>query len=83
MAGWTLTGMPWAQSIVFSLLLGIHVLSGASTAGVALASGNIAMKLSPQGASTAYLAANSVITASCAAVAPILGGIAAELFCRP
>jgi MFS family permease len=80
MAGWALTGMPWAQSIIFSLLLAIHVLSGASTAGVALASGNIAMKLSPQGASTAYLAANSVITASCAAVAPILGGIAADFF---
>jgi MFS family permease len=80
MAGWTLTGLPWGQSMIFILLLGLHVLSGASTAGVALASGNIAMKLSPQGAATAYLAANSVITASCAAAAPILGGLAADFF---
>jgi MFS family permease len=78
MAGWTLTGLSWAQPILFCLLMALHVLAGASTAGVALASGNIAMKLSPPGASTAYLAANSVITAACAAVAPILGGLAAD-----
>jgi MFS family permease len=80
MAGWTLTGLGWTQSFLFSLLLVLHILSGASTAGVALASGNIAMKLSPEGASTAYLAANGVITASCAAAAPILGGLAADFF---
>jgi MFS family permease len=80
MAGWTLTGQPWAQSAIFASLLALHVLSGASTAGVALASGNIAMKLSPEGAATVYLAANSVITACCAAAAPILGGLAADFF---
>lgn len=80
MAGWAFTGLGWAQPVLFSLLLGLHVLSGASTTGVALASGNIAMKLSPQGASTVYLAANGVITATCAAAAPILGGLAADFF---
>jgi MFS family permease len=80
MAGWTLTGLSWAQGFTFYLLLALHILSGASTAGVALASGNIAMKLSPEGASTAYLAASGVITASCAAAAPILGGLAADFF---
>jgi hypothetical protein len=80
MAGWTFTGLGWAQPVLFSLLLALHILSGASTAGVALASGNIAMKLSPEGASTAYLAANSVITATCAAAAPIVGGLAADFF---
>jgi MFS family permease len=80
MAGWTLTGMPWAQSVLFGCLLVLHVLLGASTAGVALASGNIAMKLSPEGEATAFLAANSVITASCAAAAPILGGLVADFF---
>ena len=77
---WTFTGMPWAQAIMLYLLGAIHVLMGLSTAGVALASGNIAMKLSPEGQATAYLAANSVVTASFAAAAPILGGIGADFF---
>jgi hypothetical protein len=59
---------------------GIHVLMGLSAAGVALASGNLAMKLSPEGAATAYLAANSVVTSTCAAAAPILGGLGADFF---
>jgi MFS family permease len=77
---WTLTGLPWMQPMMFYFLIGIHILMGLSTAGVGLASGNIAMKLSPAGQATAYLAANSVITASCAAVAPILGGLFADFF---
>jgi MFS family permease len=77
---WTFTGVPWAQPILLYLLGAIHVLMGLSTAGVALASGNIAMKLSPEGEATAYLAANSVVTAICAAAAPIIGGLGADFF---
>jgi MFS family permease len=77
---WTLTGLPWMQPMMFYFLAGLHVLMGLSTAGVGLASGNIAMKLSPAGQATAYLAASSVITASCTAVAPILGGLFADFF---
>jgi MFS family permease len=62
------------------LLIIIHVLMGIATAGVGLASGNIAMKLSPAGQATAYLAANSVISAAFAAAAPILGGLFADFF---
>jgi MFS family permease len=80
MLAWTLTGLPWMQPMLFAFLVGLHVLMGVSTAGVGLASGNIAMKLSPPGQATAYLAANSVISASCAAVAPILGGVFADFF---
>jgi MFS family permease len=53
---------------------------GISTAGVALASNNLAMKLSPRGEATSYLAANSVVTSVCAAVAPIIGGLCADFF---
>jgi MFS family permease len=77
---WTFTGVPWAQPIMLYLLGAIHVLMGLATAGVALASGNIAMKLSPEGEATAYLAANSVVTSICAAAAPILGGYGADFF---
>jgi MFS family permease len=79
---WTLTGLTWVQPWVFWLLLGIHMLMGVATAGVALASGNIAMKLSPAGQATAYLAANSVVSATCASAAPIIGGLCADFFAR-
>jgi MFS family permease len=79
---WTLTGLTWVLPWVFWLLLGIHMLMGVATAGVALASGNIAMKLSPGGEATAYLAANSVVSATCASLAPIVGGLCADFFAR-
>ncbi|WP_178133862.1 MFS transporter [Vineibacter terrae] len=77
---WSLTGLPWLQPLTIYLLLAIHVLMGIATAGMALASNNIAMKLSPTGQATAYLAANSVTTASFAAVAPVIGGLCADFF---
>ena len=77
---WTLTGLPWVQPLMLYILVLIHILMGIATAGVGLASGNIAMKLSPAGQATAYLAANSVISASFAAAAPILGGLFADFF---
>jgi MFS family permease len=77
---WTFTGLPWIQPMIIFLLVAIHILMGIATAGVGLASGNIAMKLSPAGQATAYLAANSVISACFAAAAPILGGLFADFF---
>jgi MFS family permease len=77
---WTFTGVPWVKPYTLSLLAVIHVLMGVATAGVGLASGNIAMKLSPTGQATAYLAANGVISAAAAATAPILGGRFADFF---
>ena len=77
---WTFTGIPWVAPATLYLLFAIHILMGIATAGVALASGNIAMKLSPPGEATAFLAASSVVSASCAAVAPVLGGLCADFF---
>jgi MFS family permease len=77
---WTFTGLPWLAPFAFDLLFAIHVLMGIATAGVALASGNIAMKLSPAGQATSFLAASSVVSASCAALAPIIGGLCADFF---
>jgi MFS family permease len=77
---WTMTGIPWIEPMTLYLLVVIHMLMGVATAGVGLASGNIAMKLSPVGQATAYLAANSVISAVFAASAPILGGLFADFF---
>lgn len=77
---WSLTGLPWLQPMVLYLLIAIHIFMGIATAGVGLATGNIAMKLSPAGQATAYLAANSVISAGFAAAAPVLGGVFADFF---
>jgi len=77
---WTFTGVPWVKPYTLYFLAVIHILMGVATAGVGLASGNIAMKLSPPGQATAYLAANGVISAAAAAAAPILGGRFADFF---
>jgi MFS family permease len=80
MLAWTFTGLPSVQAMALYALFAIHILMGISTAGVALASNNLAMKLSPRGGATSYLAANSVVTSVCAAVAPIIGGLCADFF---
>lgn len=77
---WSFTGLSWMHGFVLPLLVLLHILMGLSTAGIGLASGNIAMKLSPRGQSTAYLAANSVVSALSAAVAPMITGVCADFF---
>jgi len=47
---------------------------------VSLASGNISLKLAPQGQATAYLATNTIINSVAAGIAPILGGKFADFF---
>lgn len=61
-------------------LVGLHILMGAAQAGVTLASGNIALKLSPKGSSTAYLATSALVSSMAAGAAPILGGLFADFF---
>ena len=53
---------------------------GLSSAGVSLASGNISMKLAPEGQATSYLAANTIVNSIAAGIAPILGGKLADFF---
>ena len=80
MLAWTFTGLGWVGPATLYLLLTIHVLMGIATAGVALASGNIVMKLSPAGQATAFLATGSVVSATCAAMAAVIGGLCADFF---
>lgn len=65
---------------VIAWLVFLHLLMGAAVAGVTLASTNIALKLSPRGSATAYVAANAIVTALAAGIAPILGGVLADFF---
>ncbi len=78
-------GMIGASQIDGRLLAGVylvvlHVVMGAAVAGVTLATTNIALKLSPRGESTAYVATSAFASALAAGIAPILGGLLAQTF---
>jgi MFS family permease len=77
---WTFTTLPDPYVMTIPLLIGIHVITGISTAGVNLASSNIGLKLAPQGQATTYLAASIVINSIAAAVAPVAGGLCVDWF---
>lgn len=68
------------QTFVIGWLIFLHVLMGAAVAGVTLASTNIALKLSPKGTATAYVATNAMAIALAAGLAPIVGGLLADFF---
>lgn len=68
------------QTFVVGWLVFLHLLMGVSVAGVTLASTNIALKLSPKGEATAYIATSAMATALAAGVAPIVGGSLADFF---
>jgi MFS family permease len=61
-------------------LLLLHAAMGLAVAGVTLATTNIALKLSPRGSATAYVATNALTTAAAAGMAPIIGGAFADFF---
>jgi len=60
------------------LLYLLHVLMGAASGGIGLATGNIGLKLAPQGRGTAYLAAIGLVAALAGGAAPLLGGALAQ-----
>jgi MFS family permease len=68
------------QTFVLVWLAILHVVMGAAVAGVTLASTNIALKLSPKGSATAYVATNALATALAAGLAPVIGGLLADFF---
>jgi len=78
--GWTFTTMPERYVLTMPLLIIIHLFMGISTSGMALASGNIGLKLAPKGHATTYLATNTLVNSFTAGLAPILGGKLVDLF---
>ncbi|MFB6141046.1 MAG: MFS transporter [Halosimplex sp.] len=77
---WLFTAMPDPHRFTVPLIVLIHVLRGMSMAGVSLTTGNIAMRLAPQGQGTSYLAANSLVGALAGGIAPLVGGAVAGAF---
>ncbi len=77
---WAFTTMPEKYFLTIPLLFAIHILSGISTAGVSIASGNIAMKLSPEATSYAYMTVFGIVGAAAGSLAPMIGGTIADFF---
>ena len=77
---WPFTTMPEKHAYTLPLLILIHVLVGISTAGVNLCVGNLALKSSPKGKATAFLASNTVVAGIAATLGPLVGGILGDAF---
>ncbi|MDK2915506.1 MAG: hypothetical protein PWR25_63 [Euryarchaeota archaeon] len=79
---WMFVTLPDVYILTYPLLVLIHILMGISLAGVSLASGNISLKMAPQGQATSYLAASTFANSVAAGVAPILGGLFVDFFAK-
>ena len=71
---------PAAQMYSILILVLINIFSGISTSGINLALNNIGMKLAPQEDATAYISAKNIIISFFSAIAPLVGGLAADFF---
>lgn len=60
------------------LLFLLHVAMGAASGGIGLATGNLGLKLAPQGQGTAYLAAIGLVSAVAGGLAPLAAGSLAQ-----
>ncbi|MFH1723688.1 MAG: MFS transporter [Elusimicrobiota bacterium] len=77
---WAFTTLPEPHFLTLPMVIAIHIVVGAATAGVILASSNIGMKLSPKGKSASFLAASSIVSSLAAGIAPVIGGMSADYF---
>ncbi|HZR68523.1 MAG TPA: MFS transporter [Burkholderiales bacterium] len=78
--GLVFAALPAHRELTLVLLYVVHIVMGAAAGGIALAAGNIGLKLAPQGQGTAYLAAISLVASVSGGLAPILGGALAQWF---
>ena len=74
------TAIPVIHALTLPLLYLIHVAMGAAAGGIGLATGNLGLKLAPQGQGTAYLANVSLVGSLAGGVAALLGGALAGWF---
>jgi MFS family permease len=75
-AGWTLVGN---HALTIALLLIIHIISGITNAGITLSLTNIGYKLTSKDDAMVYLTARNMVNAFIPALAPIFGGMLADL----
>ncbi|HEY9197465.1 MAG TPA: MFS transporter, partial [Mucilaginibacter sp.] len=73
-------GLPSSGSVTLGILALIHIISGFSTAGINLSLSNIGIKLAPKNEAIVYLSAKNMFVAFFSTVAPLVGGLLADLF---
>jgi MFS family permease len=61
MLGLAFAAIPDARGVTLSMLYVVHIAMGAAAGGSGLATGNMSLKLAPQGQGTAYLAATGLV----------------------
>jgi Na+/melibiose symporter-like transporter len=66
--------------VMLPLLVVMHILMGASNAGITLALQNIGLKLAPAEEGIVYLVTKNIVTAVFSATAPLAGGLLADFF---
>jgi MFS family permease len=74
------TAIPTMHALTLPLLYAIHVVMGAAAGGIGLATGNLGLKLAPQGQGTAYLANVSLVGSLAGGLAALAGGALADWF---
>ncbi|HEX6002912.1 MAG TPA: MFS transporter [Burkholderiales bacterium] len=72
--------LPEPHVLTLPLLYVIHVVMGIASGGIGLATGNIGLKLAPQGKGTAYLTAVGLAGSFAAGMAALAGGQLADWF---
>ncbi|MDD5093667.1 MAG: MFS transporter [Dehalococcoidia bacterium] len=71
---WVLAGFSDRYLLLLPLLVLLHLLAGAASAGVTVGTGSIGLKLAPQGFATSYLAVAALATGLGAGLGPLIGG---------
>jgi MFS family permease len=80
MLGMVFSALPALHDWMVPALYAVHIIMGAACGGIGLATGNIGLKLAPQGQGTSYLAAISLVGAAVGGIAPVIGGALAAWF---
>jgi MFS family permease len=80
MAGLPFTSLPDVHALTLPLLYFIHIVMGAASGGIALATGNLGLKLAPQRSGTSYLATVGIAGAGAGGMAALAGGALANWF---
>jgi hypothetical protein len=75
-AGWSLVGN---HALTIPFLMLIHIASGMALGGINLAITNIGLKLASKDEAIVYIAARNMVNAFIPALAPILGGLMADM----
>lgn len=78
--GWTFTTSPDRYFLTIPLLIVLHMLAGAASAGAVLTNGTIGFKLAPAGKATSYIASSSIVSNLGAGIGPLIGGALATFF---